>query len=93
MEAVILSKEQYLDLVERIEKISKCVESKNEPRKDSFIDNEKFLQLMKISRRTAQSWRDEGKVSFSQVGHKIYYKYSDVEKLLDEYYNKAFARK
>ena len=50
MEAVILSKEQYLDLVERIEKISKCVESKNEPRKDSFIDNEKFLQLMKMNK-------------------------------------------
>ena len=49
-----------------------------------------FLLLMKISKRTAQTWRDEGKISFSQVGNKIYYKLSDVEKLLTEHYNKSF---
>jgi len=45
---------------------------------------------LKISKRTAQTWRDEGKISFSQVGNKIYYKLSDVEKLMQENYNKAF---
>lgn len=39
---------------------------------------------MNISKRTAQSWRDEGIVSFSQVGSKIYYRMSDVQKLLDK---------
>jgi len=48
---------------------------------------------MKISKRTAQTWRDEGRISFSQVGNKIYYKLSDVEKLLQEHYNKSFAKK
>jgi hypothetical protein len=48
---------------------------------------------MKISKRTAQTWRDEGKISFSQVGSKIYYKLSDVEKLLQEHYNKSFKSK
>ena len=56
------------------------------------MDNEEFIQLMGISKRTAQGWRDEGKISFSQVGNKIYYKQSDVDKLLAEHYNKSFKR-
>lgn len=93
MEAIILSKEQYTDLISRLDEIVNRLNTKNEPKKDTFVDNQEFLLLMKISKRTAQTWRDEGRISFSQVGNKIYYKLSDVEKLLDEYYNKAFAKK
>jgi len=93
MEAIILTKEQYTDLVKRLDEINHRLDAKNESKKDTFIDNQEFLLLMKISKRTAQTWRDEGRISFSQVGNKIYYKHSDVEKLLDEYYNKSFAKK
>jgi hypothetical protein len=37
---------------------------------------------MGISKRTAQTWRDEKRISFSQVGAKIYYRREDVEQLL-----------
>lgn len=93
MEAIILSKDQYTDLVKRLDEINQRLDARNETKKDTFVDNQEFLILMKISKRTAQTWRDEGKISFSQVGNKVYYKLSDVEKLLDEYYNKSFARK
>jgi hypothetical protein len=93
MEAVILSKDQYTELVARLDEIANRINTKNEPKKDTFLDNQEFLQLMKISKRTAQTWRDEGRISFSQVGNKIYYKLSDVEKLLQEHYNKAFSKK
>ena len=86
MEAIILSKEQYTDLISRLDEIVNRLNTKNEPKKDTFVDNQEFLLLMKISKRTAQTWRDEGRISFSQVGNKIYYKLSDVEKLLDEYF-------
>lgn len=56
------------------------------------MDNDEFLKFMGISKRTAQSWRDEGKISFSQVGNKIYYKMADVDKLLAENYNKSFKK-
>ncbi|WP_272973049.1 helix-turn-helix domain-containing protein, partial [Croceibacter atlanticus] len=56
-------------------------------------DNQEFLQLMNISKRTAQTWRDEGVISFSQIGSKIYYRMSDVQKLLDNNYRKAFTTK
>lgn len=92
MEAVILPKEQYLELLSRIDKIQSALTEKQKDPKDVFLDNQEFLQLMNISKRTAQTWRDDGIISFSQVGSKIYYRMSDVQKLLDGNYNKAFKK-
>jgi hypothetical protein len=77
----------------KLDTIQSQLNSKADPKKETFLDNQEFLLLMKISKRTAQTWRDEGKIPFSQVGSKIYYKLSDVEKLLQEHYNKSFKSK
>lgn len=90
MEAIILSKEQFQELNNRLDEISKNITGKqNNP--EQFVDNDDFIQLMKISKRTAQNWRDEGKIAFSQIGGKIYYRYGDIEELLKQHYNRAFA--
>lgn len=92
MEAIILSKNQYNELLKKIDEVKTSLEEKQKNPKDVFVDNQEFLQLMNISKRTAQTWRDEGVVSFSQIGSKIYYRMSDVEKLLEKNYNKAFKK-
>ena len=93
MEAIIITKDQFSDFMSKLDTIQSQLNSKADPKKETFLDNQEFLLLMKISKRTAQTWRDEGKISFSQVGSKIYYKLSDVEKLLQEHYNKSFKSK
>lgn len=93
MEAVILSKEQFEELINTVNQIAESVKTKSTPKQEVFVDNEEFIKMMKVSRRTAQTWRDEGKISFSQVGNKIYYKLSDIERTMQEYYNKSFAKK
>ncbi|WP_396167327.1 helix-turn-helix domain-containing protein [Flavobacterium sp.] len=90
MEAIIITKDQFSDLMSKLDLIQNQLNTKGDNKKETFLDNQEFLLLMKISKRTAQTWRDEGKISFSQVGSKIYYKLSDVEKLLQEHYNKSF---
>lgn len=92
MEAIILSKNQYDELLKKINEVKTSLDEKQKNPKDVFVDNQEFLQLMNISKRTAQTWRDEGVVSFSQIGSKIYYRMSDVEKLLEKNYNKAFKK-
>lgn len=52
-----------------------------------FFDNQEFMQVMNISKRTAQQWRDCKIIGFSQVGNKIYYRLKDILKLLEENYN------
>ena len=93
MEAIILTKDQYDAIVVQLEEITKKLNKALASKQDTFMDNQEFIILMKISKRTAQTWRDEGKISFCQVGSKIYYKMSDVEKLLNEHYNKSFSNK
>ena len=61
--------------------------SKSDP-EDVFFDNQEFMLLMNISKRTAQEWRNKKIIEFSQVGNKIYYRLSDIKKLLNENYIK-----
>lgn len=55
---------------------------------EEWITKEKVLAILKISPRKLQTMRDNGQIPFSQIDGKIYYKTSDVEKLLRSNYNK-----
>ena len=92
MDVVILSSQQYQDLLKRLDQIQQEVSNKQKSPVDTFIDNQEFIQIMNVSKRTAQSWRDEGIISFSQIGSKIYYRMSDVQALLDKHYKPAFKK-
>ena len=93
MNAVILTKDQYTELVNRLDVLKEKLEEKQKKPEATFLDNQEFIQLMHISKRTAQTWRDRGDISYSQIGSKIYYKMSDVQKLLDKNYKAAFSNK
>ena len=54
-----------------------------------LLDNSQFMDLMGISIKTAQNWRDTKLVSFSQIGSKIYYRISGIQELLDKNYRKS----
>ena len=84
MEAIIISKDQFEELLSTVVLIQRRVEIITNNSQDTFIDNSEFIRLMKISKRTAQTWRDEKRISYSQIGAKIYYKIADVEKLLNQ---------
>jgi hypothetical protein len=48
------------------------------------------MALMKISKRTAQDWRDKGMITFSQVGNKFYCRMEDIELMVLNHQKKAF---
>jgi hypothetical protein len=48
-----------------------------------WMDNEDVCRLLDISKRTLQSYRDKGVLAYSQVGHKCYYRPSDVERFIE----------
>ncbi|MBU8882371.1 DNA-binding protein [Flavobacteriaceae bacterium JJC] len=92
MEAIVLSADQFSELVTKINELIEKFERGTAAHRETFVDNKKFLEIMGVSQRTGQAWRDEGKIAFSQVGKKIYYKMSDVEKFLNEHHNQSFAK-
>ena len=76
---------QRIEAIERkLDQIIQTFQEKGEPTSQTMIlDNADFIQLFKISAKTAQNWRDEGLVEYCQVKGKIFYRLEDVEKLLN----------
>jgi len=89
---MIISSEQFDKLVEQIKTLNERVENinKKDPLKDRWLDIQDVCELLHISKRTLQSYRGKGILPFSQIGAKIYYKASDIQKHLEKHYNPAF---
>jgi len=50
---------------------------------EKWLDNQEVCQILNISKRTLQTYRDNGTLPFSQIGHKMYYRPKDVEQLIN----------
>ena len=56
---------------------------------ERFLSDKELSDLLKISRRCLQDYRDQGRISYIRLGGKILYKVSDIEKLLEDNYHEA----
>ena len=83
-----LFQERLLKMEKQIDQLNCLFIKKQKSLPDTiFFDNQEFLQLMNISKRTAQQWRSTGYIGFSQLGNKIYYSLKDIQELLNANYN------
>lgn len=48
----------------------------------SLLNTEDLCKILKISERTAATMRKDGSIPFNKIRRKIYYKASDIEKLI-----------
>ena len=72
-----------------LEGIGKLVkESKPHLNGEKFLSNQEATKHLKVSIRTLQEWRDTGVIPYIQIKGKIIYRESDIERLLQTYYNK-----
>lgn len=85
-----MESEAYQKMISAMEELKQEIVSlhnkANTPLSEKWLDNAELCQLLHISKRLLQSYRDEKMISYSQIGAKIYYKASDVEKFLKKYY-------
>lgn len=86
MNKTIMTNDEWaVGFMEQLDSILNGIESMNEKSRASF-GNERFLTdkevsaWLKVSRRTLQDYRNNGMVSYYQLGGKILYKESDIEK-------------
>jgi hypothetical protein len=79
------SEEEVQDIKLRLDDIALTLKQKQRTEPDQiWYDNQEFLQIMNISKRTAAYWRTENVITYSQVGNKIYYRLSDIMDLLQK---------
>ena len=62
--------------------VDRLYEKNREKKPGEWMDNQDVWLRLNISPRTLQTLRDTGKLAYSQIQHKIYYKAEDVEKLV-----------
>lgn len=55
----------------------------NPPEAEQWTDSEAVCRRLGISKRTLQTYRDTGKIPFSMIGHKCYYRESDITEILN----------
>ena len=78
---------QIQQLLDKVDEISSMIKTRSGfDAEDVYIDNNEFLQLFKVNRRTAQHWRDSGIIGHTMIGSKIYYCLADVQKMMKENY-------
>ena len=49
-----------------------------------WLDNQEVCEILNISKRTLQTYRDNGTLAHTQIGHKMYYRPEDVERLINK---------
>ncbi|MDR2920065.1 MAG: helix-turn-helix domain-containing protein [Tannerella sp.] len=57
---------------------------------ESFYTDEELSKKLKLSRRSLQDYRNEGRIPYIKLGGKILYRSSDVERLLEDGYRDSF---
>ena len=88
MDVVVMESQAFQKLLESLEEIKRELKQLKEssPLEEVWMDNQQVCELLFISKRTLQNHRDTGKIKFSQIGAKIYYKASDIDTFLESHY-------
>ena len=108
MEVVTIEKKTYEAMMECFRiltaKVDALCRECDERRMGRWLDNQDVCQILNISLRTLQTYRDNhtlptlqdyrnvGRIPFIKLGGKVLYREEDVEKLLQENYRPRFEK-
>jgi hypothetical protein len=86
MNYIQFSEKEYQAIINRLDELRTNLKAE-----DIIYDNSDALRILKVSRRTLQSWRDEGLIDFYQIGAKIYYTQESLNNFLQRHAIKHFS--
>ena len=78
--------------LDRIAKDAATVADENQPLLvgEHYLTDRELSESLKISRRTLQDYRNNGILPYRQLGGKILYRESDIERVLQSCYRSKF---
>ena len=59
---------------------------------ERYLTDREAAQILKVSRRTLQEYRNDGLLPYIILGGKVLYRESDLEKVLESCYHPAYKR-
>lgn len=81
------------EILERLDKMEDQSNSITQTIQKEWIDSQEVCLLLNISKRTLQNYRDTGKIPYSSVDGKMYYKYRDIMDILEKNYHPLKAKR
>jgi excisionase family DNA binding protein len=57
---------------------------------ERYLTDKEVSARLKLSRRTLQDYRNEGRIPYCQLGGKVLYRESDIQRMLEKGYRDAF---
>ena len=93
MEIISMDERVFNDLARRLETIEQRAERMHRAGADlrlqKWLDNQEVCALLGITKRTLQTYRENGMLPHCRIRHKIFYKTDDVQRLLDSHHKQA----
>ncbi|MCT3817093.1 excisionase [Elizabethkingia anophelis] len=88
---IALVPQSFLDgLMKEVEEVKNLLRQKSEEEiSNQWIESSKARELLGVSIKTLQTYRDERRIPFSQFGRKIYFKRIDLESFMQANYISA----
>jgi len=94
MEVITIETSAFHELLSKVDNLDKKFNATVIKTTSIFCyDNESLSKLLKISTRTLQKYRDEGRISYSQVKDVIIYTQDDVDEFLENNKVRAYRNK
>ena len=94
MEIISIEKKTFEELVSHLGQFVKRMDSINRQRSgrrmSDWMDNQYIYLALKICRLTLQDYRNNGILPYRQLGGKILYRESDIERVLQSCYRGKF---
>ncbi|GHV53599.1 DNA-binding protein [Bacteroidia bacterium] len=95
MEIINIEARTFEAMVSRFEQFVRRIDSlcgHKDRELQKWLDNQNVCQILNISKRTLQTYRDNSTLPYSQINHKMYYKPGDVQKVMQLIKNKQYGK-
>ncbi len=94
-EVVTKDNPRIVALIESIDRMAERMELLTQNCKpllngEHYLTDRQASERLHISRRTLQDYRNQGKIPYFQIGGKILYRASDLQRMLDYTYREAY---
>ena len=76
--------DEIRDLFKNVGDRMQALENATRPPDQIIYDDVDLRNFLKVSKRTTASWREQGIITFSKIGGKIYYRLSDILSLIKQ---------
>ena len=86
MKIINIEAKTFESMMERFDafarKIDNICKKQGDKSLQKWMDNQDVCMILNISKRSLQTYRDNGTLPYTQIGHKMYYKPEDVKQAL-----------